>query len=67
MLGRVCEALADLPDTQLLARSSWQDTAPIGGPGGQGNFLNGAAIVQTELAPLALAAELHSIESQFGT
>lgn len=66
MLGRVCEALADLPDTQLLARSSWHDTAPIGGPGGQGNFLNGAVIVQTELAPLALAAELHSIESQLG-
>ena len=66
ILGNACEALRDLPRTHLLRRSRWHRTAPIGGPGGQGQFLNGAVVVQTLLQPEELAAQLHSIESLLG-
>jgi 2-amino-4-hydroxy-6-hydroxymethyldihydropteridine diphosphokinase len=58
--------LSRLPGTELLARSSWHQTAPIGGSGGQGQFLNGAALLATSLTPAALIAELRRVESQLG-
>ncbi len=66
MLGRVCKALGDIPHTRLLARSRWHRTAPVGGPSGQEYFLNGAAIVQTELDPEAVVEHLLAIELQMG-
>ena len=65
-LDRACAALSSLPQSQLLARSRWHQTAPIGGPSGQGQFLNGAAILQTALEPTELAEALHASESQLG-
>ncbi len=58
--------LARLPQTVLMARSSWHETAPVGGPPGQGLFLNGAALVSTSLSPVALLAEIGRIEQQLG-
>ena len=39
---------------------------PIGGPAGQGEFLNGAALVDTTIAPLILLKELQQIEERLG-
>ena len=66
MLASVCGALATLPASQLLARSRWHRTAPIGGPGQQGEFLNGAVVLQTEMRPTQLIASLHAVESRLG-
>ena len=51
---------------KLLARSSWHETAPIGGPPGQDGFLNGAVTLETSLAPHELLACLHDIEAELG-
>ena len=60
VLGRAVQAVASLPSTQLSAVSSWHSTAPVGGPAGQGEFLNGALLVETRLP----AAELHRLLKQ---
>jgi len=65
-LRQALAGLASLPATRLMARSRWLETPPIGGPAGQGPFLNGAALVSTSLAPAALLAELRRIESASG-
>jgi 2-amino-4-hydroxy-6-hydroxymethyldihydropteridine diphosphokinase len=59
-------ALKQLPRTWLVARSRWHETAPAGGPAGQGPFLNGAALLATGLEPLELLGELQRIEHQLG-
>ena len=58
--------LAALPETRLVACSSWIETEPVGGPVGQGRFLNGAALVETRLGAHALLAELAAIETRAG-
>jgi len=58
--------LAQLPSSRLIRRSGWFETPPIGGPAGQGAFLNGSALLWTALAPRQLLAELRSIEEQLG-
>ncbi len=55
--------LATLPRTRLVAASSFHETAPVG-PIPQPNFLNAAAILDTDLPPLDLLAELHRIERE---
>jgi 2-amino-4-hydroxy-6-hydroxymethyldihydropteridine diphosphokinase len=52
------------PQIEIIAVSSWYQTAPIGPP--QPDYLNGCAILQTSLEPLDLLNNLHAIESQFG-
>ena len=63
-------ALGELVATRrvrvLIRRSGWFETPPIGGPAGQGAFLNGAALLWTTLAPRPLLAELQQIEEQLG-
>jgi 2-amino-4-hydroxy-6-hydroxymethyldihydropteridine diphosphokinase len=54
------------PGVRLLAASACYETAPVGGPPGQGPYLNAAAAVETDLAPDQLLALLHRIEHQFG-
>ncbi len=54
--------LAEHSHLRLLANSAWRETRPIGGPTGQGNFLNGAATLETELTPRELLAVLQHIE-----
>jgi 2-amino-4-hydroxy-6-hydroxymethyldihydropteridine diphosphokinase len=65
-LRRALGLVAAAPQTQLLARSAWHETAPVGGPAGQGAYLNAAALIETLLTPAALGRELQAIESQLG-
>ena len=62
-LRSAIDALARFPETRLAARSSWHETLPEGGPAGQGPFLNGAALLATELSPEAMLADLQQIET----
>ncbi len=64
-LGAAFAALAALPGTRLLARSSLYETPPLG-PAGQQDYLNGAAALTTSLAPLSLLDELLRIEQAQG-
>ena len=66
ILADVCAALAQMPDTLLLTRSHWYATAPIGGAAGQGEFLNGAVLLETSLTPQQLASALQEIEARLG-
>jgi len=59
-------AIGCIPQTHLVARSSWHETPPVGGPAGQSSFLNGAALVSTSLDARVLYAELAQIERQLG-
>ncbi|BBO36320.1 2-amino-4-hydroxy-6-hydroxymethyldihydropteridine diphosphokinase [Lacipirellula parvula] len=65
-LGGALDEFARLPESQLIRRSGWFETPPIGGPTGQGAFLNGAALLETSLAPTALLAALQRIEDALG-
>ena len=54
------------PGVVVLRRSTWHETEPVGGPPGQGSFLNGAALVETTLDAAALLAVLQAIELKAG-
>ena len=58
--------LEALEAIEMAAVSSWLETQPVGGPSGQGTFLNGAALLETSLAPQELAVQLQHIESELG-
>jgi 2-amino-4-hydroxy-6-hydroxymethyldihydropteridine diphosphokinase len=59
-------ALAQLPQTTLLRASRLHRTAPMGGPQGQGAFLNAAALLRTELSPMGLFVHLKRLETLRG-
>jgi 2-amino-4-hydroxy-6-hydroxymethyldihydropteridine diphosphokinase len=63
-LEAACEALAHLPDTRLARRSSWYRSAPIDAKGP--TFVNGVALLDTTLEPLALLDALQAIEQRHG-
>jgi 2-amino-4-hydroxy-6-hydroxymethyldihydropteridine diphosphokinase len=65
-LDRALELLARDPAVRITARSRWHETAPVGGPPGQGPFLNGAALLETSLEPGPLASLLLETEAQLG-
>jgi 2-amino-4-hydroxy-6-hydroxymethyldihydropteridine diphosphokinase len=46
--------------------SSFHETEPVGGPPGQGMFLNAVAQLETDLEPLPLLHALQAIEARFG-
>ena len=54
------------PGVRVVAVSSWFETAPVGGPGGQPAYLNGALVVETARSPEDLLALLHRVEHEFG-
>lgn len=54
------------PGVRVTAVSDFCETAPVGGPTGQGPFLNGALALETDRSPESLLALLHDIEHQFG-
>ncbi|MGA0025033.1 MAG: 2-amino-4-hydroxy-6-hydroxymethyldihydropteridine diphosphokinase, partial [Burkholderiales bacterium] len=58
-------ALAALPDTRLIARSSLYRSAPVG-YADQPDFVNAVAIIETALAPQALLDALLGIERAHG-
>ena len=59
------QAIARLPDTDVLAISPVYETAPVGGPV-QPDYLNAVLIVATGLTPDDLLAAAHGIEAEFG-
>jgi 2-amino-4-hydroxy-6-hydroxymethyldihydropteridine diphosphokinase len=65
-LERAAEALRSCPGVTLSRVSSIYETAPVGGPAGQGPFLNAVAEVETELRPEALLGRLLEIETSLG-
>lgn len=58
--------LAALRCTKLVGASDWVATVPIGGPSGQGGYVNGAVVIETELTPTELFAEIQRIEYDLG-
>ncbi len=60
------QSLAAQPCIREIARSSWRETAPIGGPGVQAAFLNGACLIDTSLGPHDLWEQLAATELAFG-
>jgi 2-amino-4-hydroxy-6-hydroxymethyldihydropteridine diphosphokinase len=58
------QALAALPQTQLLRASSLYRSAPVQAIGP--DFINAVALLQTLLSPLELLAALQTLETQFG-
>jgi 2-amino-4-hydroxy-6-hydroxymethyldihydropteridine diphosphokinase len=65
-LASALAAIDALPDVRLRKQSRWHRTEPLGGPPGQGEFLNGAALVETTTPPLILLQELQQIEARHG-
>lgn len=65
-LNAALTALGSSRGVQLLERSSFHDTTPVGGPPGQERYLNAAAAVDTSLDPASLLQLLLSIERQYG-
>ena len=66
MLARAITALERTSGVIVLRRSHWIETRPVGGPLGQGPFLNGAALIETTLAPRALLEAMLAIERHLG-
>jgi 2-amino-4-hydroxy-6-hydroxymethyldihydropteridine diphosphokinase len=58
--------LATAPRVAVKKVSSFHETKPVGGPPGQGLFLNAAAVLETTLDPFGLLNILHQIEQRFG-
>lgn len=52
-------------DVQILRRSHWHTTDPVG-KGGQPPFTNGAVLVETTLTPRALLDHMRAIEERLG-
>jgi 2-amino-4-hydroxy-6-hydroxymethyldihydropteridine diphosphokinase len=65
-LDEAAEHLKRAAGIESIARSSWHPSRPIGGPSGQPEFLNGAAVVQTSLPPDLLWLRLATIENSLG-
>jgi 2-amino-4-hydroxy-6-hydroxymethyldihydropteridine diphosphokinase len=59
-------ALRESPGIALQSVSSYRETLPVGGPAGQGAYLNAAAGLETELEPRALLQVLQEVEARFG-
>jgi 2-amino-4-hydroxy-6-hydroxymethyldihydropteridine diphosphokinase len=65
-LDRAIEMLAGTEALQVVAKSDYHATAPVGGPPGQEVFLNAALRVETTLGPHGLLARLVQIEQSLG-
>ena len=62
-LDRAVELLRFMPGVTLVSVSRYRDTRPIGGPPGQGVFLNSACLIETDLAPHDLLGMLAAVEN----
>lgn len=61
-LERALQFLTSLTSVQILKKSSYYQTFPVGGPKDQPSFLNMAILIKTTLSPKELLQELHTIE-----
>ncbi len=66
MFFRALEELGRQPGIGVLRRSRLVQTAPVGGPPGQGFYLNAAAVLETALEPDALLGVLLQVETALG-
>lgn len=66
LLRRAVAQLAATPGIVVVAQSRLYETEPVGGPAGQGDFLNGAVLLETSLDPDELLAALKGIETSLG-
>lgn len=62
-LDRAIELVRFMPGIRLVGVSRFRETVPIGGPAGQGSFLNGACLVETDLPPHDVLAMLTAVEN----
>lgn len=63
----IAAAVAMLTDgIELIASSTLHETAPVGGPDGQGPFLNAVWIIATDLGPHQVLHRLQRIETALG-
>src|SRR5262245_61760951 len=60
------DALRATRGIEVTRVSSARETEPVGGPVGQGRYLNAAAQIETSLSPEALLKELLAIETRLG-
>lgn len=64
ILNQALEMLSQTSRIELISHSSWYETVPVGPP--QPNYVNGCAILQTQLLPEDILQILLKIEQQFG-
>jgi 2-amino-4-hydroxy-6-hydroxymethyldihydropteridine diphosphokinase len=65
-LDKAIQALQDRRDVEVTQVSSYYETDPVGGPPGQGAYLNAVIEVQTELPAAELLPVLLDIERSLG-
>jgi 2-amino-4-hydroxy-6-hydroxymethyldihydropteridine diphosphokinase len=65
-LDRAVQFLRAEPGISVTRVSTYLETAPVGGPPGQGLYLNAAAELQTDLPPEQLLRVLLRVEQQLG-
>lgn len=66
LIGQAVEALRRLSRTAVRRVSSLHETDPVGGPPGQGRYLNAVAEIETGLPPRALLTACQAIERDLG-
>jgi 2-amino-4-hydroxy-6-hydroxymethyldihydropteridine diphosphokinase len=66
ILDGVVAQLRQTPELLVRSVSTYHETKPVGGPAGQGPFLNAAAALETTLEPIALLHRLQEIEADAG-
>ena len=65
-LSRAMDLLRANSEIRVERVSRFHSSKPAGGPAGQGQFLNAAAVLETALQPPALLAALQDVEKQLG-
>ena len=60
ILNQALEILSQTSGIELISHSSWYETVPVGPP--QPNYVNGCAILETQLSPEHLLKILLTIE-----
>ncbi len=60
------ERLALLQHSGPLRHAPVYETSPVGGPPGQGDYLNSVTLLETSLSPHNLLREIHAIERALG-
>jgi 2-amino-4-hydroxy-6-hydroxymethyldihydropteridine diphosphokinase len=65
-LDRAERSLRGLTGTSLVAVSRRHETDPVGGPAGQGRYLNAAASLDTAMSPREVIEALMAIEREHG-
>jgi 2-amino-4-hydroxy-6-hydroxymethyldihydropteridine diphosphokinase len=65
-LDEAIARIGRIPQVELLRHSRFLQTSPVGGPAGQGAYLNAAALVHTSLSPQSLLTACQQIENDLG-